>query len=400
MFDFLKKKKYENVCETTEQVSKLKTALFEWDKIAKMLIKRDLALSDSKEKLAIEKGKVEAVINSLTDGLIMINQEQKIILINSKVENILNIKKEKLIGKTLFELINFSQIKELYEILTKTEGHCKEEQCELIFKEPMEKIFEMQTTSVITQSQENIGTLIILHDVTREKLINKMKSEFITIAAHQLRTPLTGIKWSLEMIINEEEGKITNKQKKLLVNTYQSNERMIKLVNGLLVVSHLEEGHYIYKLSEIQIENLIQEIIKNFEIQIKSKNIKCVFNKLEKNLPKIKIDAERIKMVLENLIDNAIKYTPQKGKIIISLKENSKEIEILIKDTGIGISKENQERLFTKFFRSAEALKIETSGSGLGLFIAKNIIEAHKGKIWVESEEKNGSTFYFTLPII
>ncbi|MBI4652653.1 PAS domain-containing protein [Candidatus Kuenenbacteria bacterium] len=389
--NFFKQKK----CDP-EEVIKYQNSLAELDKIAKMLIKRDLALSDSKEKLTVEKGKVDAVINSLTDGLIMIDQGQRIILINPKAQSILNIEEEKIIGKALSELINFPQIKELYEILTKTAGHCREKQCELILKESVEKIFEMQTTLVVTEAQEIIGTLIILHDVTRERLINKIKSEFITIAAHQLRTPLTGIKWSLEMINTDEITK--EEQKEFLDKAYQSNERMIRLVNSLLIVSHLEEGCFVYKFSKIQMEDLIQEIIENFKIQIKNKNIECIFDKPKILLPKIKVDLERIQMALENLIDNAIKYTPQKGKIIISLKESDNKIEVSIKDTGMGISKENQERLFTKFFRSAEALKIETSGSGLGLFIAKNIIEAHKGQIWVESEEGKGSEFHFSLP--
>jgi PAS domain S-box-containing protein len=393
MTNFFKKEKHD-----LEEVIKYQNSLIELDKIAKMLIKRDLALTDSKEKLIKEKGKVDAVINSLTDGLIMIDLEQKIILINPKAQSILNVtKEEKLIGKVLSELVNFPQIKELYEVLAKTEGHCREKQCELILKESIEKIYEMQTTLVVTETQETIGTLIILHDVTRERLINKMKSEFITIAAHQLRTPLTGIKWSLEMI---NTGTITEEEEKeFLDKAYQSNERMIKLVNSLLIVSHLDEGRFVYKFFEIQIENLIQEIIENFKIQIKNKAIKCIFDKPKIPLSKTKVDLEKIQMVLENLIDNAIKYTPQNGKIIISLKENNNKIEVSIKDSGMGISKENQERLFTKFFRSTEALKIETSGSGLGLFIAKNIIEAHGGQIWVKSKEGRGSTFYFTLPI-
>lgn len=271
--------------------------------------------------------------------------------------------------------------------------------CELVFKQPLEKIFEIQSTPVITQTREVIGSLIILHDVTREKLIDRMKSEFITVAAHQLRTPLTGIKWSLEML-STEEGIITkDEQKELLDKAFQSNERMIKLVNSMLTVSQLEEGRFLYKFSEIQIEDLIQEILKNFEVQIKNKKIECIFNKPEKPLLKIKIDLEKITIALVNLIDNAIKYTPQKGKIIIFLEEKDNKIKISIKDTGMGISKEDQQKLFVKFFRSAEALKTETSGSGLGLFIAKNIIEAHKGQIWVESEKEKGTTFYFTLPI-
>jgi len=347
-----------------------------------------------------EKNKTLAVINNFVDGLLLLDRENKIVLINPEAKNILEINKEESLGKTLLELVNFVKIKELQEVLIKTEGHCKDKKCELMFKQPLEKIFEIRTTPVITQTYEAIGTLIILHDVTREKLINRMKSEFITIAAHQFRTPLTGIKWSLEMLNSEESEMTKEEQKDFLDKAYQSNERMIKLVNSLLIVSQLEEARFIYKFSEIQIEDLIQESIKDFGIQTKIKNIECVFNKPEKPLPKVKVDLEKIQMALENLIDNAIKYTPQNGKIIIyAIKEDGK-IKVSINDNGMGISKEDQQRLFTKFFRSVEALKTETSGSGLGLFIVKSIIESNNGQIWAESEKEKGSTFYFTLPIV
>lgn len=385
--------------QVKEKTKDLEEKLVEMDRVAKMLIKRDLALSDSKEKIVTEKGKVDSVLNSLMDGLIMIDQDQKIALINPEAKNILEINKEETLGKTLLELTNFAKIKELNEVLIRTKGHCGDKKCELIFKQPLEQIFEIRTTPAITQTYEVIGTLIILHDVTREKLINRMKSEFIAIAAHQLRTPLTGIKWSLEMLNVEENGITKEEQKDFLDKAYQSNERMIKLVNSLLIVSQLEDARYTYEFSEIQIEDLIQKSIKDFEIQMKIKNIECIFNKPEKFLSKIKVDLEKIQMALENLIDNAIKYTPQNGKIIITAIEEDKKIKVSIKDNGMGISKEDQQRLFTKFFRSAKALKTETSGSGLGLFIVKSIIESHNGQIWAESEKEKGSVFYFTLPI-
>lgn len=225
-----------------------------------------------------------------------------------------------------------------------------------------------------------------------------MKTEFVSIAAHQLRTPLSAIKWTLKMFLTGDLGKITKEQADFLEKAYQSNERMIGLINDLLNVTRIEEGRYLYKPIFVDFEDLVQSVIKPFKEEIKRKKIKFEFKKPSKKPPKVKVDKEKIALVIQNLIDNAIKYTLTGGKITVRLKYTKKQLEFSVQDTGIGISKDQQSRIFTKFFRGAKAIRMETEGSGLGLFIAKNIIEAHGGKIWFESEEGKGSTFSFSLP--
>jgi len=228
--------------------------------------------------------------------------------------------------------------------------------------------------------------------------MDRLKSEFITIAAHQLRTPLSGIKWNLNMIMSGDMGKITTEQKKFLSQGYETNERMIRLVNDLLSVSRIEEGRFGYEFVSQDIIKFFENIVNDAQRTFKEKNLELAFIKPKQSLPKIQIDQERLRLAVQNLLDNAYNYT-LKGKVIISLIKKNKEIQVSIKDTGIGIPKDQTHRLFTKFFRAHNVTQIGFEGTGLGLFITKNIIEKHGGKIWTNSTLDKGTIFYFTLPI-
>jgi len=243
-----------------------------------------------------------------------------------------------------------------------------------------------------------LGNLIILHDITREKIVERMKTEFVSISAHQLRTPLSAIKWSLKMLLDGDLGEISLEQKEFIEKAYASNERMIKLINDLLNVTRIEEGRYLFSLSYENIANIIKEQYQTFKELAEKKGLKMELIFKQDKFPLVKVDKEKISLVIQNLIENAIHYT-QKGKITITLESKDREIIFSVEDTGIGIPKDQQERVFSRFFRAENAILSETEGTGLGLFISKNIIEAHGGKIWFKSEEGKGTTFYFTLPI-
>ena len=244
-----------------------------------------------------------------------------------------------------------------------------------------------------------LDRMVILHDITREKLIEKMKTEFVSVSAHQLRTPLSAIKWTLRMLLDGDLGEMTPEQKNFIEKTYWSNERMITLINDLLDVTRIEEGRYLYRPALTDFEPVIQFVIDSFGEEIKRKNIKCEFKKPEKKLPEIIMDVEKIKIAIQNLLDNAVRYTPLGGNVIISLKYGKNEIEFSITDNGVGIPESQKQRVFSRFFRGVNVIRLETEGTGLGLYIAKNIIETHGGRIWFESEEGKGTTFYFTLPV-
>lgn len=234
----------------------------------------------------------------------------------------------------------------------------------------------------------------------RERAVSRMKSEFISLAAHQLRTPLSAIKWTIKMLLDGDAGKLKPEQEEFLEKGYQSNERIIKLINDLLDVAKIEEGKFGYNFTFQDIAVLIEELVKGQELSAQQRNLKIVFKKPVRVFPKIKTDTQKIKLAIENILENAINYTLPGGLVEITIEPFGKEyLEVKIKDTGVGIPKNQQPRLFTKFFRSENVIKMQTDGSGLGLFITKNIIKRHGGDIWIESIEGEGTTTHFTLPL-
>lgn len=229
--------------------------------------------------------------------------------------------------------------------------------------------------------------------------LSKAKSEFISIASHQLRTPLTAIKGYVSMILEGSYGKMPEKAKSRLENVFTSNERLIDLVNNLLSISRIESGKIKLEPEKASIEEIIDGVIFDLKINADKKKIALNFNKPKKPIPDILLDKDKIRQVILNLIDNAIKYT-QEGSIDVMLEVLTRKLKIKIIDTGGGMEKEELTKLFQSFSRGTVGTKTHTEGAGLGLYIARLFVEMHKGKIWAESEGKGkGSTFYIELPI-
>ncbi|GMX58860.1 MAG: hypothetical protein MCSN_5140 [Candidatus Microsyncoccus archaeolyticus] len=348
---------------------------------------------ESKNQAIEEKNKTLAIINNFSDGLLVLNSDNVIELMSPSIETLLKQDKKNILGKNIFKITSKElNLKPLTSILKKKK--------EIYRKEvEIDTNLLLEVTSSFFDFGEKKVTLIVLHDVSRDRLVEKMKTEFVSIAAHQLRTPLSAIKWSLKMILDGDVGKINPEQKDLLEKTYFSNERMIGLINDLLNVTRIEEGRFLYKPEKMQLEGVIVNVIQELEETIKMKKINVKFEKLKKLLPPVIIDEEKMSLAIYNLLDNALKYTvPEKGEIIISLEEKDDSIIFKIKDNGVGIPKDQHQRIFSKFFRGDNVIRMETEGSGLGLYTTKNIIESHKGKIWFDSDEGKGTIFYFSLP--
>lgn len=244
--------------------------------------------------------------------------------------------------------------------------------------------------------------LIIAFIIVRsfEKLaeVSRMKSEFINIVSHQLRSPLSNLRWAIEILMSGRMGRVEEKQTEYFKILKENIFRMKELVSDLLIVSRIETAKLPFKKVEFSLEDLIKELVGTFGPFAKASNVEIEF-KSEKNLPKIFTDQFQIRLVLENLIDNATRYIKDKGRVLIKLENRNNNFYFEIKDNGIGISKEDQKYIFQKFFRSDNALKYQTSGSGLGLYITKAIVERSGGKIGFQSEENKGSTFWFVLPL-
>lgn len=238
------------------------------------------------------------------------------------------------------------------------------------------------------------------------KELDETKTMFLSIASHQLRTPLSAMKGYLSMVLSGDYGvKIEGQIKEFLEKVYQSNERLINLVNDLLDITRLQMGKLQLNSQPVQIEEIVQSVVDEFSEQARQKNLSLVFKKPSAPLPKINVDPQKIRQVILNLIDNAIKYT-KKGGITVKVQHNSSTnsengtILITVKDTGIGLTTKDINNLFQLFERSDSAVKTHAVGVGIGLYAAKEIVKAHKGKIWAESSGRDkGSTFYVELPV-
>jgi len=381
----------EKVREKTKELEK-RTKDLETSRKALMNILEDV--DEEKKRVEEEKNKTLSVITNFTDGLLIFDEKNNLSLINPQGENFFNLKAQDLAGKTISELDNFPTLKPLMELIGPEISQVFRKEIQL-----KENLILEVTSLPIIREKERIGTLVILHDVTREKLIERMKTEFVSLSAHQLRTPLSAIKWTLRMLLDGDLGEITEEQRNFVEKTYNSNERMISLINDLLNITRIEEGRYLYKTILTDIESVIESVISFYKEEIEKRKLKVEFKKPKEKLPEVMADIEKLKLAFQNIFDNAIRYNLVGGRVTVSLNYVKKKIEVTVEDTGVGIPKNQQDRVFTKFFRAANVMRMETEGTGLGLFIAKNIIEAHGGKIWFESEENKGSTFYFTLPV-
>lgn len=245
-----------------------------------------------------------------------------------------------------------------------------------------------------TKSGENT------EDIEKLKKLLNAKSEMVSIGAHQVRTSLSAIKWIIKMFLDGDLGKLTAEQENLLRKAYDGNDKAINLVSEILLVNKSEEiVEKKYVFEKVNIVEMIENTIFDFSGESLWRGIEIIFLKPETLLPETKVDKEKILVVLQNLIENAIKYSKYHGKIFVSVKTEKENIEISVKDAGIGINEDSKTKIFEKFYRTENAQKKEAMGSGIGLYTTKDIVEKHGGKIWFESKENEGTTFFVSLPI-
>lgn len=236
--------------------------------------------------------------------------------------------------------------------------------------------------------------------IISNRQIDKLKKEFVSLVSHQMRTPLAAIKWNLEALLENKKGKPLNAwQKEKLTEAYQSNEREIELVNDMLNLSKIEAGKIDIILDKLNMHEVFKEVIQEMQMYAHANNVAIKVKFDAKSIPTVHADRGKIIQVIDNLISNAIKYTKGKGQVDINAEVNGEMVEFSVKDKGIGIPPEHQKRIFDKFFRAENAVSTQAEGSGLGLYIVRRLVEVQKGKIWFNSVQGKGTTFYFSLPI-
>lgn len=230
--------------------------------------------------------------------------------------------------------------------------------------------------------------------------LDKLKSDFTSVAAHQLRTPLSGVKWVLKLLLDGDLGAINADQAGMLKRGYETNEKMIQLVNDLLNVTRIENGKFGYNFEKNDFMKLLNTLVENTVLPSKERNIEVRLENRAGVIPEFLFDMEKLLVALQNIVDNAMKYTLPGGRVTIIVERQGDYLQVKVSDTGVGIPKADIEKLFSKFFRAANVIHLQTDGSGLGLFIVKSIIVRHGGQVWVDSVEGVGTTFTVVVPVI
>jgi len=364
----------------------------------------------AKEEIDSIRVEDEAILSSMGDGVIAVNKDGKIMFMNESAEQMLGLGSKEVINKFYKDVLSLQNskgesLKEkcfLHDVLNfgkkiKTNSLSDNEIYYYVRKDKSRFPVAITAAPIILNGKI-IGAVDVFRDITIEKQIDRSKTEFVSLASHQLRTPLSAIRWYSDVLMNAKSGKLSAKQKKYVKEIQHGNERMIKLIDVMLNVSRLDAGKIKNNPVKIDVKKLIDDIAKEQKFDIKAKEQKFIFDS-EKELPLIFADANMIRMIFQNLISNSIKYTPNNGEIICSIARDDKNLLFKISDTGIGIPKEQQKRVFEKLFRANNAFPHDPEGNGLGLYVVKASVEGLGGKIWFESEEGKGTTFFVNLPL-
>ncbi|MFH1193994.1 MAG: PAS domain S-box protein [bacterium] len=374
----------------------------------------------AEQKLIAEKNKAEAILTSISDAVFACDKNGKIILFNKTAEHLTGLRAKEAIGRHYREVISFVRendekpIKDFIAEAIKSDKITAMANHTILVRNDGRKIPVADAAAPIKQANGGIiGCVVVFRDVTKEREIDKAKTEFVSIASHQLRTPLSTVSWYSEMLLAGDAGDVNKKQKKYLEEIYKGNKQMVALVNALLNVSRIELGTFSVNPKLTDISTFAQNVVGEFKLKILQK--KQLFNGLAaNNLPKMRVDQNLLRTVLQNLLVNAINYTPQKGKIELDIsvikaggKIGGKKISnasavFIISDSGYGIPKTQQDMVFTKFFRADNIRKKNIEGTGLGLYIIKSIVDQVGGSIWFLSPppgKNKGTAFYITLPL-
>jgi PAS domain S-box-containing protein len=351
----------------------------------------------TKGKLLEEKNRSLAIVKSISDPLIVLDTDYKVLLVNNAAEQFFEIKEKECFNKYFLEVIRNGDI---FDHITKAYT-AKEERYvpKIINLTTNNKEFYFDTLVTKVRDQENVikGVVVLFQNITKLKKLEKVKTEFVSNISHEFKTPLTSIMMGTSLLKNQGLGNISAKQSEIISTIEDDAEKLSVLVNDIIHLSKAESESDMYYFEECSIDKIVNISIKMFNEQAVSKDIKIYF-KIEENLPPVIADHEKLTWVVNNLLSNSIKFTGSGGVIEINSFVKLDELVVSIKDNGIGIPDDYTEKIFEKFIQ-VDRGNSEMKGSGIGLSIAREIVEKHKGRIWCESNRSGGATFTFTLPL-
>jgi two-component system phosphate regulon sensor histidine kinase PhoR len=337
------------------------------------------------------KAQQQVLFNSMLEGLLLLDRNRKIYLANRSFKNLFGIKTE-LRGKTVMEALRLHELADLVERV-ETKGQVFDHEFKL--PELNERWLQVNAAVITNSAGEREGTILVFHDLTRLKQLERTREEFVANVSHELRTPLSLIKGYVETLLDGARGNPEVAERFLKI-IERNTKRLDLLIQDLLTISALEAGRMKLNLQPVALRPLVEKIFTDLKPPADNKNIT-----LTNQLPELTAtaDASRLEQVLANLVDNAIKYGRAKGHVTVGgKKRDDGKVEIFVQDDGPGIPTEALDRVFERFYRVDKARSREQGGTGLGLSIVKHIVQAHGGEVWVKSEPGKGATFFFTLP--
>ena len=357
---------------------------------------------------SVERSELKGIFASINDGLIVYEADFRVIFFNAAAERIFKLDAKNVLGHVLSPRDvetegwrTFAQIV-FPSLAPRVVAHSKEgaypQVVDLSFTDPVELEFRVTTTPVPDERGNPLAFMKIVRDRTAQVQALRSKSEFITVASHQLRGPVTDISWALQSLSGITGMDENNKM--IFDHALAASQTLLRRIEDLLDIAKMEDGQFGYQFEDADVSDFLAKVLADVLPAAQKAGVKLYFDRPSEALPHVTIDPKRLSLAVTNLLENAIRYNVENGEVTVKADkmQDKPYVVVSVKDTGIGIPPEAAASLFKKFFRADNAVKTQTEGSGLGLYIAKGIIAAHGGQIWAESELNRGTTISFALP--
>jgi PAS domain S-box-containing protein len=351
----------------------------------------------------VESSKSQAILESVTDGVMVSDGSGRVILFNAAAERILDIKRDEAVGRPIDDMLGLysalggrwqQQVREWH---ASAEARRRTPVLSQRLDLKAEKRYITVTVAPVTMSDEYLGSVSVFRDITAEVEADRAKTEFISTVSHELRTPMTSIKGYADLLLIGAAGAVNENQQRFLSVIKSNADRLSVLVNDLLDISRIESGRVKLELKPITVEPLLEAVVTSLHSRFEEKQLTVHVRVPEGEMPRVLADRDRVTQILTNLVSNAYQYTPPGGTVTVSAHDEGEFVQIDVTDTGIGIAPDNQSKVFERFYRVDDPNVNEFPGTGLGLAIVKSLVEMHEGRIWLQSEVGQGTTFSVAL---
>ena len=376
-------------------------------KLTEQINRLEAKIEEKGKELASAKAKGEAILQSIGDALVVTDQKGTIILVNKAFEEMMGWAEAEAKGKSFMDLVKsedeegnkiLGAKRKIMIILSGGANYQRSgREAHYYVRRDGTRFPVNAVVTPIIFAGRRLGAVQVFRDITVERDIDRAKTEFVSLASHQLKTPLSVINWYTEMLIDGDAGGLNEKQRRYINEVARGSHRMVDLVNSLLNVSRLELGTFIVEPEKVDLKKIVRSVLDEFKVKIDEKKLKITFV-ISKSFPKYLLDPKLTRIIVQNLVSNSIKYTSNGGWVKITVGQVKDKILISVLDDGCGIPAGQQSNIFNKLFRADNARVLDPDGTGLGLYIVKTILANVGGEIWFKSREKKGTNFFVTLP--